>query len=243
MLADTPNIDGPTRGARIPTEELSDGKSLVAGTLPVRRIGLEQEFFLVDRKGEPRDLADLFLRECREAARAEGCDPRGFEAESVLGMVEITTPPSHDFVEMAGHYLGNLRLALGVASELGLALYPLGTYPLPINPVLRDDPRYRVKASILGHGRFSHAGRCAGAHLHLELPAGTVWPDVKAALDAPPAAQRAPRPVQPRHGPRPGARGPYASLSFLPRKDGWVRRQDGQLQGHPRLRRALRETA
>ena len=190
MLADIPNIDGPTREARIPTEELPEGKFLVGGTLPVRRIGLEQEFFLVDRKGEPRDLADLFLRECREAARAEGCDPRGFEAESVLGMVEITTPPSHDFVEMAGHYLGNLRLALGVASELGLALYPLGTYPLPINPVLRDDPRYRVKASILGHGRFSHAGRCAGAHLHLELPAGTVWPDVKAALDAPPAAQR-----------------------------------------------------
>jgi gamma-glutamyl:cysteine ligase YbdK (ATP-grasp superfamily) len=41
---------------------------------PVRRIGLEQEFFVVDRKGEPRDLADLLLRECREAGR-EGLDP------------------------------------------------------------------------------------------------------------------------------------------------------------------------
>ena len=81
-------------------------------------------------------------------------------------------------------------MALEVASELGLALYPLGTYPLPISPVLRDDPGYRVKASTIGHDRFSHAGRCAGAHLHLELPAGTVWPDVKAALDAPLAAQR-----------------------------------------------------
>jgi putative flavoprotein involved in K+ transport len=27
-----------------------------------------------------------------------------------------------------------------------------------------------------------HAGRCAGTHLHLELPAGTVWPDMKTAL-------------------------------------------------------------
>jgi hypothetical protein len=91
---------------------------------------------------------------------------------------------------LARHYLANLELALGVASELDLALYPLGTYPLPINPALRDDPSYAVKASTIGHDRFSHGGRCAGAHLHLELPAGTVWPDVKSALDASIAAQR-----------------------------------------------------
>ena len=94
-------------------------------------MGLEQEFFLVDRRGEPRDLADLFLWECREAARAQGLDPRCFEAESVKGLVEITTPPSYGLGEMARHYLANLELALGVASELDLALYPLGTYPLP----------------------------------------------------------------------------------------------------------------
>jgi gamma-glutamyl:cysteine ligase YbdK (ATP-grasp superfamily) len=140
--------------------------------------------------GTLSDLADLFLWECREEARAEGLDTRCFQAESVMGLVEITTPPSHGVEEMTAHYLSNLDLALGVASELGLALYALGTYPLPINPVLRDDPGYKLKASVLGRNRFSHAGRCAGAHLHLEVPAGTVWPDVKAALDAPVAAQR-----------------------------------------------------
>jgi hypothetical protein len=182
MLADTPNIEGPTREDDFPHEGHTG--------LPVRRMGLEQEFFLMDRKGEPRDLADLFLWECREAARAKGLDPGCFAAESAKGLVEITTPPSHDLEEMIGHYLGNLGLALGVASGLDLALYPLGTYPLPISPALREDPGYMLKASIIGHDRFSHAGRCAGAHLHLELPAGTVWPDVKAALDAPAAAQR-----------------------------------------------------
>ena len=67
-------------------------------------MGLEHEFFLVDLRGEPRDLADLFLLRCREAARAQNLDPRCFEAESVKSMVEITTPPSYGFGEMASHY-------------------------------------------------------------------------------------------------------------------------------------------
>jgi gamma-glutamyl:cysteine ligase YbdK (ATP-grasp superfamily) len=192
MLADPPDVDGPTRQARFQTIERSDQGVLDDGSvgLPVARMGLEHEFFLVDRSGEPRDLADLFLRDCREAARAEGLDPHGFKAESVMGMVEITTPPTYGVGEMAAQYLDNLGLALDVASGLGLSLYPLGTYPLPISPVIREDPGYAVRASIIGQDRFSHAGRCAGAHLHLELPAGTVWPDVKAALRAPLAAQR-----------------------------------------------------
>src|SRR5829696_761057 len=179
VLADTPNVD---EGSK------SENRSLPEG-LPIRRIGLEQEFFLVDRSGVLRDLADPFLRRCREAAQAAGLDPRCFKAECAKGLLEIATPPSNGVEELAKVYLNNLHLALGVASELGLALYPLGTYPLPIRPALRDGPSYVIKARNIGYERFLGAGRCAGTHLHLELPAGTVWPDVKAALDAPPAAQ------------------------------------------------------
>jgi hypothetical protein len=192
MLAASPNIDGPDRATRSLPAGFAKDRLLDEGSarLPVSRMGFEQEFFLVDRRGEPRNLADLFLSECRQAAREEGLDPSCFQAESVKGLVEITTPPSYGVGEMARHYLNNLALALEVASGLDLGLYPLGTYPLPITPVVREDPSYAVKATTIGHGRFSHAGRCAGAHLHLELPAGTVWPDVKAALGAPAAAQR-----------------------------------------------------
>jgi gamma-glutamyl:cysteine ligase YbdK (ATP-grasp superfamily) len=178
MLADTPNIDAATSGNRSLPEDL-----------PVRRIGLEQEFFLVNRRGELRDLADPFLWRCQEAARAKGLDPYCFKPECVKNLVEITTSPRSGLADMARDYLGNLDLALKVASELGLALYPLGTYPLPITPVVQDDPSYAIKARTIGHDRFLQAGRCAGAHLHLELPACTVWPDVKTALDAPAAAQ------------------------------------------------------
>jgi len=193
MLAASPNIDGPDRAKRSLPEGFAKDRLLDEGSagLPVSRMGFEQEFFLVDRRrGEPRNLADLFLSECRQAAREEGLDLSCFQAESVKGLVEITTPPSYGVGEIARHYLNNLALALGVAKELDLGLYPLGTYPLPITPVVREDPSYAVKATTIGHGRFSHAGRCAGAHLHLELPAGTVWPDVKAALEVPAAAQK-----------------------------------------------------
>jgi hypothetical protein len=83
MLADDPKINEFTRAYRslsaklqrgyVPDEESTD--------LPVRRIGLEQEFFLVDNKGALCDLADLFLWRCREATQAEGLDPRCFKAE------------------------------------------------------------------------------------------------------------------------------------------------------------------
>src|SRR5829696_4905873 len=192
MLANTPDVDGSTRTNRPLPEERAKGDVADVGSvgLPVRRVGLEQEFFLVDREGALSELADPFLRRCRDAARAEGLDPLCFKAECVKSLVEIATPPGSSLKDLADNYLNNLELALKGASELGLALYPLGTYPLPISPVLRDDPVYMVKASTIGHGRFSHAGRCAGVHLHLESPAGTVWPDVKTALDAPAAAQR-----------------------------------------------------
>jgi gamma-glutamyl:cysteine ligase YbdK (ATP-grasp superfamily) len=192
MLANAPDVDGYTRTNRPLREERSKGDVAEAESagLPVRRIGLEQEFFVVDRTGALCDLADLFLRRWWEAAEAGGLDPGCVKPECVKSMVEITTPPSSGFEDLAKNYLSNLNLALEVASDLGLALYPLGTYPLPIMPVVRDDPSYRVQASTIGHNRFLSAGRCAGTHVHLELPAGTVWPDVKGALDAPAAAQR-----------------------------------------------------
>ena len=129
MLANAPDVNGYTRTNRPLPEERAKDRLLDEGSaaLPVSRMGLEQEFFLVDREGALSDLADLFLWECREEARAEGLDPRCFQGESVMGLVEITTPPSHGVEEIISHYLSNLELALGVASELGLALYPLGT--------------------------------------------------------------------------------------------------------------------
>jgi gamma-glutamyl:cysteine ligase YbdK (ATP-grasp superfamily) len=187
-----PDIDGSTRAHRGPAEKWlkDDGTDERGVDLPVRRIGLEQEFFLVDRTGALCDLADHFLRRCWEAAEAEGLDPGCFKPECVKSLVEITTPPSSGIEGLARNYLSNLNLALDVASELGLELYPLGTYPLAIRPEVRDDAGYRIQARTIGRDRFLHAGRGAGTHLHLEAAADKSWLDLNAVLDAPAAAQQ-----------------------------------------------------
>src|SRR5215210_6265663 len=137
-----------------------------------RRIGLEQEFFLVDGEGVPSDRADEFLARCREMAGDESLDPNVFVGEVSRSMVEINTPPAHTVPELAQTYLTSLDLALQAGRESGVRLYPLATYPLPTTPTLRDEPSYELQARTIGRGRFAHAARCTGVHVHLELPPG-----------------------------------------------------------------------
>jgi gamma-glutamyl:cysteine ligase YbdK (ATP-grasp superfamily) len=135
-----------------------------------RRAGLEQEFFLVENSGHPSERADVFLERCREESGGTVC----FAPEFVLGLIEVNTPPVYTLYDLEREYAQNLRTALRTARSLGLRLYPLGTYPLPLKPVVRDGLDYRVQMNTVGPERFEDAGRCAGTHLHLELQAGTV---------------------------------------------------------------------
>jgi carboxylate-amine ligase len=94
-----------------------------------RRIGLEQEFFLVDEAGHLSDRADEFLQGCHLMAQAQGLNPNYFVAEFVKSIVEINTPPAYTGKELARKYLNNLKLALAVARQMNLHLYPLSSYP------------------------------------------------------------------------------------------------------------------
>jgi Glutamate-cysteine ligase family 2(GCS2) len=103
--------------------------------------------------------------------------------------VEVSTPPVHTLAQLERAYLGNLRLALRAARSLGIRLYPLGTYPLPMRPTMRDEPDYQVQVRTVGPERFVHAGRCAGTHLHLELAEGTIDASAGIAASAPASAR------------------------------------------------------
>ncbi|AFY51152.1 hypothetical protein Nos7524_5435 [Nostoc sp. PCC 7524] len=143
-----------------------------------RRIGLEQEFFLVDETGEISDRADEFLQNCHQAAANQGLNSQYFVPEFVKCMLEINTPPGDTGTELAKAYLNNLKLALSVARQMGLRLYPLSSYPLHIMPVMRDKPNYHIQARTVGYDRFLHAGKCTGTHIHLEVPPGVIDPRV-----------------------------------------------------------------
>jgi len=166
-----------------------DSLAKIGGDMANRRIGLEQEFFLVETSGLPSVRADEFLGVCREATGKHGSGPACFAPEFVKGLVEVSTPPVWSLAELEREYLMNLRLALGAARSLGLRLYPLGTYPLSFEPAPRDDLDYRVQVSTVGPERFVHAGRCAGTHLHLELAEGTVDPASGISAGAPERAR------------------------------------------------------
>jgi hypothetical protein len=158
-------------------------------SLEDRCLGLEQEFFLVEESGALSNRADEFLARCQEVARALGRDPGSFAPECAKSMIEINTPPAHSLEELSREYVKSLELALDAGRELGLRLYPLATYPLGVEPEIRDEIHYQIQARTVGRERFAHAGRCTGAHLHLELPEGTVDPRVAVSYDAPKAAR------------------------------------------------------
>ncbi len=153
-------------------------------TVEDRRIGLEQEFFLVDEEGVLSNRADEFLQRCQQVAEVQGRTPKYFAPEWVKNMVEINTPPAYSVTELAREYLTNLKLALQVGRELSLRLYPLSTYPLHVMPVIRNKLWYNVQVRTVGYDRFLHAGRCTGTHLHLDLPEGTIDPHVGVSYDA-----------------------------------------------------------
>jgi len=164
---------------------LSEGDRLLD-----RRVGLEQEFFLVEDSGRPSERADEFLRSCQAMTEVESGSAACFAPEFVLGLVEVNTPPVYTLSDLEREYVRNLEVALRTARSLGLRLYPLGTYPLPLEPAAREGLDYRVQVGTVGPQRFVDAGRCAGTHLHLELRTGTVDPTAGISATASAAARR-----------------------------------------------------
>jgi hypothetical protein len=75
------------------------------------RIGLEQEFFLVDETGGLSHRADEFLDRCRQEAIDRGQSPAYFVPEFVKSIVEINTPPAYSPNELARFYLQSLGIA------------------------------------------------------------------------------------------------------------------------------------
>ncbi|MBE9015061.1 glutamate--cysteine ligase [Chroococcidiopsidales cyanobacterium LEGE 13417] len=154
-----------------------------------RRLGFEQEFFLVDRTGAISHRADEFLSRCQAIATEKGSNPDCFAPEWVKHIVEINTNPVNLVTELTQEYFSNLQIAIQAGQELDLRLYPLSTYPLHVMPIIRNKLWYHVQLRTVGYDRFLHAGRCTGTHLHLEVEPGAIDPRIGVSYDATLAAK------------------------------------------------------
>ena len=138
------------------------------------RLGLEQEFFIVDPEGFISNRADEFLASCWDIAKKQDRSPDCFAPEFVKSIVEINTVPVNNLTELTAEYLDLLEILLEVARKLDLRLYPLSTYPLYVTPIIRNKPNYHLQVRTVGEGRFDNAAKCTGTHIHLDLPDETV---------------------------------------------------------------------
>ncbi len=134
------------------------------------RLGLEQEFFIVDPEGFLSHRADEFLARCWQIAEEKGRSTDCFAPEFVKSIIEINTVPVNNFTELTAEYLDLLGILLQGAKELDLRVYPLSTYPLYTTPVIRNKANYHLQVRTVGAGRFDNAAKCTGTHIHLDLP-------------------------------------------------------------------------
>lgn len=134
------------------------------------RLGLEQEFFIVNSEGFISNRADEFLAGCQNIAQKRNRSSDCFAPEFVKSIIEINTVPVNNLTELTAEYLDLLEILLEVAQKLNLRLYPLSTYPLHVTPIMRNKPNYHLQVRTVGTGRFDNAAKCTGTHIHLDLP-------------------------------------------------------------------------
>ncbi len=153
------------------------------------RLGLEQEFFIVDPEGFLSHRADEFLAGCWDIAKQSDRSEDCFAPEFVKSIIEINTVPVNNFKELTAEYLDLLQILLEVAKKLDLRVYPLSTYPLHTTPIIRNKPNYHLQVRTVGSGRFDNAAKCTGTHIHLDLPDDVVDRQIGIAYSSSPEAR------------------------------------------------------
>ena len=153
------------------------------------RLGLEQEFFIVDPEGFLSHRADELLASCNRLSQQRNRPSNCFAPEFVKNIVEINTVPVNNFAELTAEYLDLLEILLEAAKGLGLRIYPLSTYPLYSTPIIRNKPNYHLQVRTVGAGRFDNAAKCTGTHIHLDLPDKVIDRQIGIAYNSSPEAR------------------------------------------------------
>lgn len=139
-------------------------------TMKKATVGFEVEFFIIDKKtGKIANRADDIIKRAQETSQK---DTHNIVGESAKNLIEVGSYPDIDGANTMTNLIEGLKLLLYVADELGLAIFPLGTYPGKFEPKIRGETHYKSQQKMYGKERFKISGRCAGYHCHTSLPWG-----------------------------------------------------------------------
>ena len=131
--------------------------------MPVRSVGVEEEFLLVEPgSGAPRAVASTVLR--------AGDDLDGeLTNELHAEQLETGTSPRTALDEVHREIVERRREAATAARRAGVAAVPLATCPLPVDPHVNDGARYR--AMLRRFGRTAAEQLTCGCHVHVAVDA------------------------------------------------------------------------
>ncbi|WP_433557805.1 glutamate--cysteine ligase 2 [Pseudonocardia xinjiangensis] len=131
--------------------------------MTVRTVGVEEEFLLVDpATGRPRAVGQAVLA----VSAADGPDD-DLTAELHREQVETGTKPCHTLHELGAELRSTRATAAGAAADVGVALAPLATSPLAVEPTLSPSSRYEEMARRFGR-TVSEELTC-GCHVHVAI--------------------------------------------------------------------------
>ena len=164
----SPSLASPVAHAPIPVKlphTTRRRRAPTAGILPhvaVPTVGVEEEFLLVDRgSGLPRAVGGAVLAASGPGACAE------LTAELQREQVETGTRPCGTLDELATELRSTRAAAAAAASEVGVALAPLATSPVAVEPTLSPSRRYEEMARRFGL-TVSEELTC-GCHVHVAI--------------------------------------------------------------------------
>jgi carboxylate-amine ligase len=123
-------------------------------------MGVEEEFLVVDRTtGEPRAVARAVLR---------GADPDADLTEELQReQLETATAPCRELGELAAQVRASRAAAAEAAKTAGVAVAALATSPLPVDPTVTDDERYR--GMLERFGLTAAEELTCGCHVHVAV--------------------------------------------------------------------------
>ncbi|MFT4303552.1 MAG: hypothetical protein ACMXYG_03235 [Candidatus Woesearchaeota archaeon] len=144
--------------------------------------GLEVEIHLIDLKGSPcyraQELIDEVKRRYPDIQIVKEC---------AKNLIEFGCYPDTDTHNPIMEIMNSVQKTIEVAKEMGILLYPFGTYPGKLLVNYSDGGKYEVQKKIYGEKKFELATKVAGFHHHHVLPKGVFdyeKKDIKVLIDS-----------------------------------------------------------